>query len=275
MLREIVDRMLGMVHPARYRTAGGAAGLDVTIGGVAIRFNTADKAFDRPFERLASAIEGCIAFERAQTMRAATGNTDGPPPLWLVAGSSVLAAWLSWSRNETALRRKLVLSDQADAPVNGYLARPTRLALGQGAIKIRVRSGLAVAERIELAGLSRCIMTLGRDARICIEGSPLPETVISALGEDLLRNDRRCMSEIVDHPFFTATDLKLAGIRNDGNAVVLDVESHWGPLMAVPEPAWRAIPRDADPTCPWRATGQEIAALYDQVDTGRQLAHRA
>lgn len=272
-LRDLVDRMLCIVDSAHYRVSGGRHVLDVAIGGGSIAFDPGAGSSDRPLEQLAVAVEACMMLDRSRSMLAAVDHTDDLLPLWLVTGSSVLAAWLSWSRNQAALRRRLAFSEKtADAPIMGYFERRARRDLGQGGIRIRVRNSLAVAEKIELAGRSRCIMTLGREARIRIEGNLLPETIISALQDDSLRNNRRKVAELVDHPFFISTDLQIAGIRNVVNAVEIDVKSDWGPLMPVPGAAWRAVPRGADLPCPWRATSREIAELYDLVDAGRGLA---
>lgn len=87
-----------------------------------------------------------------------------------------------------------------------------------------------------------------------------------------LGNDHRRIAEIVDHPFFASTDLRLAGILNDGNAVVTNVESRWEPLAPVPDSAWAAVPPDASFVSPWRATTREVAELYRLVDAGRAHA---
>lgn len=225
---------------------------------------------DQQFEQFAAAIERCIAYDRAQAMLDGVGAAVPPLPLWLVTGSSVLAAWLAWSHSEAVFRKRLTLSDAPGAaPVSGNFERRARHALGHTPAKIRVRNGLAVAERIELPGRLRCTATFGREARIRIDGGPPPETIITALAEDPFRRDRRRVADVVDHPFFNSSDLRLADIRNDANTVVLDVESKWGPLAPVPEDAWRAVPQDADASCPWRATSSEVAKLYGLVDAGR------
>ena len=136
--------------------------------------------------------------------------------------------------------------------------------------KIRVRNGLAVAELIDLSGRLRCTGMFGRQARIRIDGGRLPETIITALAEDPFEPRRRRVAAVVDHPFFTSTDLRLADIRNDGDTVVVDIESYWGPLAPVPEKAWGAVPPDAEVTCLWRITRNEVADLYRLVDAGRR-----
>lgn len=262
--------MLGVVRPASYRMHGGHGAFTVALAGTTIEFDDAATCVDRPLEQLANAIEGCVAFERVKAMLAAADAERGPLPLWLVTGSSVLAAWLAWSRSEAAFRRSLTLSDHVNAaPVTGIHDRPTRRALGQTAAKIRVRNGLAVAERIDLAGRLQSTAAFGRKATISIKGGPLPDTLTDTLAEDRLGKDRRRIGDVIDHPFFTSTDLKLAGAHNDGSAVMIDIESRWEPLAEVPQEAWHVLPRDADRTCPWRMTSREIAELYRLVDAKR------
>ncbi len=262
--------MLAMIEPAAWHINGSDDIFDVALGGSRIAFSTSGPV-GASLERLATAIEARMSFERVRAMLAATGTEGGPLPLWLVTGSSVLAAWLDWSRSETVFRRRLVLSDEPGlAPVSGILDRPMRRSLGQAAARIRVRNGLAIAERIELPGRLRCTASFAQQARIRIEESTLPETMIMALTDEPGRNDRRNAADVVDHPFIAAADLKLAGIRNEGGAIVVEVESKWGPLAPVPEAAWQAVPRDADPTCPWRPTADEVRALYALVDDGRR-----
>lgn len=263
--------MLAMVQPARYRVDDENGSFCVLIGGVATDFGDMATSADQQLEQLAAGIERCIAYDRAQQMLVAADVAVKPLPLWLVTGSSVLGAWLSWSRTEVVFRRRLMLSDRPGAaPISGTFERRARLALGHTPAKIRVRNGLAVAERIELPGRLQCTATVGQKARIRIDGGPLPETIITALAEDPFRHDRRRVAQVVDHPFFNSSDLRLADIRNDGNTVVLDIESQWGPLAPVPLRAWDVVPQDADASCPWRATSSEVAKLYGLVDAGRR-----
>lgn len=271
-LHELIGEMLHFADPATSRIESNRQGFNVAIGDTTIAFIDGGGPIDRQLERLATTIERLIAYNRAQAMLAAAGAVPGPLPLWLVTGASVLASWLSWSRTETVFRRRLALTNGPDAPVIGTLDRRARQNLGQAGVKIRVRHGLAVADKIELPGRLRCVAALGKEARIRIEGNPLPETLIAALQDDPRRKDRRRIAEIVDHPFFAANDLRLAGIRNDGNAVVINVESRWEPLAPVPDSAWAAVPPDASPVSPWRATTREVAELYRLVDAGRAHA---
>lgn len=269
-LRKIVVGMLAMIEPAAWRIEGSDDIFDVALGGMRIAFAASGPA-GASLERLASAIEARMAFERARAMLAATGTESEALPLWLVTGSSVLAAWLDWSRSETVFRRRLALSGEPGlAPVSGTLDRPMRRSLGQAAARIRVRSGFAIAERIELPDRLRCTASFAKEARIRIEGGPLPETIVVALTDEPRRNDRRRAADIVDHPFIAAADLRLAGIRNEGDAIVMEMESSWGPLAPVPKAAWQAVPNDADPTCPWSPTAREVRALYALVDEGRR-----
>lgn len=272
-LRDVVREMLRFARPAAARVDQRDRGFAVIVGKSEIAFGRGVEPVDLQLERLATKIEQVLAYDRAQAMLAAIGRTEGPLPLWLVTGSSVLASWLSWSRSESVFRRRLAFSDEPDGPIVGTLDRRARQNLGQAAVKIRVRHGLAVADKIELPGRLRCVAALGKEATVRIEGNPLPDTLIAALSDDPRRNDRRRIGEIVDHPFFTASDLRLLDIRNDGNAVVIEVESQWGPLGRVPDAAWAVVPHDADPVSPWRATPREVAELYRLVDAGR--AHNA
>lgn len=272
-LREIVDRMLAMVYPFAFTVDGRGGRFTVTLSGISVAFEPSFQPPDTSLERLAAAIEARIAFERASAMLAAAGNDGGLLPLWLVTGSSVLAAWLDWSRSGTVFRRRLALSDAPGlAPVAGVLDRPMRRSLGQPAAKIRVRSGLAIADRIELPARVPCTATFAPAARIRIEGGTVPETVVAAFARDRERNGPVRAADVIDHLFLAAADLKLAGIRNEGDTAVLEIESVWGPLAAVPPAAWAVLPRDADLSCPWRPTLSEITALYTLVDAGR--AHR-
>ena len=227
--------MLAMVSPDRYRIENTAGSFSVEIGGGAIDFGAATRSSDQHLEQLGAAIERCIACERAQAMLVAADALGQPLPLWLVTGSSVLSAWLSWSHTEDVFRRRLTLSDRIGAaPIFGLFDRRARQPLGHTPAKIRVRNGLAVAELIDLSGRLRCTGMFGRQARIRIDGGPLPETIITALAEDPFEPRRRRVGAVVDHPFFTSTDLRLADIRNDGDTVVVDIESQWGPLALVP-----------------------------------------
>ena len=269
-MRDLVDRMLATVSPKRYRIENRAGSFSVAIGGTTIDFGAATPAIDQHLEQLGVAIERCIACDRAQAMLVAADALEQPLPMWLVTGSSVLSAWLSWSRTEDVFRRRLTLSDRIGAaPVSGLFDRRARQPLGHTPAKIRVRNGLAVAERIELPGRLRCTGMFGRQARIRIDGGPLPQTIITALAEDPVEPRRRRVGAVVDHPFFTSSDLRVADIRNDGDTVVVEIESQWGPLAPVPEKAWGAVPPDADVSCPWRATRNEVADLYRLVDAGR------
>lgn len=274
-LHDLIGEMLRFVDPVASRIEHNANGFEVMIGDATMMFVESAGQIDQQLERLATMIERSIAYTRARAMLAAAGTAQGALPLWLVTGSSVLASWLGWSRTDTVFQRRLVFTDGPDAPIIGTLDRRARQNLGQVGVKIRVRHGLAVADKIELPGRVRCLAALGKEATIRIEDNPLPETLIAALQDDPRRNDRRRIAEIVDHPFFAATDLRLAGIRNDANAVVIDVESRWEPLAPVPDRARAVVPPDADPVSPWRATTREVAELYRLVDAGRAHARPA
>ncbi len=225
--------MLGLVEAGSTCVSGGNAAFEVTLGGMTIAFDSAAATVERPLEQLASAIEAVVAHARAKAMLAAAGVSPEPLPLWLVTGSSVLARWLPWSNTEGAVRRRLRLSDQVGlAPIAGKLERRARQALGQSSVKVRVRSGLAVGEQIDLPGRLRCVGSFGPHARIRIEGGPWPDTLITALDGEPFHNARRRLAEVVDHPFFAAAELELIGIRNKGAAIVIEVASEWAPLGA-------------------------------------------
>lgn len=255
-----IDRMLGMTGSGHYRSTRNGDGRTVTIAGSTIVLDPATPSFEHQLERLASAIEATIAYERTTAMLAAVGGETGSVPLWLVTGSSVLARWLAWSRSEAVLRRVLTLSDQPDfAPVVGTLRRTARVALGQTAMAIRVGNGLAVAGKIELPAERRCIMALGRTARMTIAKARLPETMVAALAG-------RSMTALASHPFFTAAGLVITAAHNEGQSLVVELEHDWRPLAPVPEAALAAVPTDAEPVVPWRATRSEVADLYGLVD---------
>ena len=80
--RALAEAMLANVDPASVTISGGGDQFAVTIAGLTIVFGD---ALPHGFERLAAAIEARIAFERANAMIAAAGETG--VPLWLVSGS--------------------------------------------------------------------------------------------------------------------------------------------------------------------------------------------
>ncbi len=265
--RKVAEAMLAMTDPAGWHIADEHDGFAVTIGGA--RIVIGDGA-QHAFERLAAAIEARIAFDRAHAMVAATGEEK--VPLWLVSGSSVLAQWLAWSRKGRVLARQLALTDRVGlAPIVGQLARRTRRAVGQVSIRIRVSAGQAVAERIELSHKVPAIATFADKAMIRVRRHHLPDTVINALGKDPARNDRLRAADLIDHPFFAATDVMVADVRNDGKDMVVELETVWQPLQPVPEAAWAIMPGGADPIFPWRATASEVAALYELATRGGRM----
>lgn len=262
--REIAEAMLALVAPKSIDVAGDRGRFAVTISGATIRFGDGDA---HAFERLASAIEARIAYGRATAMVAAAGETG--VPLWLVSGPDMLGKWLTWSRTGKALVRVLTLTDRMGAaPVTGWFARRARHASGQMSVKIRVSSGQAVAERIELSHRVTAIAVLGDRAILRIARHQLPGTLLSGLLKDPTSNDRRRASEIVGHPFFAAHDFMVAEVRNDGDDVVVELETSWQPLLPIPKAAWAAVPRGADPAFPWRPTAREIADLYGLAARG-------
>lgn len=268
-LQEIVQQMLGMIEPEQYHILPKDR-LAVELENATITFNASVASIETSLEQLAAAIEAAIARTRVRAMLAAAEAIEKPLPLWLITGSSVLASWLDWSATSAAFQKRLSLCDNADAgPIIGIFDRRTRHSLGQTAAKIRVRSSLAIAERIELPGSVRCFATLGRQARIRIDGVQLPETLVTSFGQSRAASPVRLVAEVCEHPFFIASGLKLVGCRNDRNAVIIEAENHWRPLRPIPDAARAAIPNDADETYPWRATGREIAELYQLVDHGR------
>lgn len=270
--RAIANQLLAAVDASAWRLTGSASHFTVSIAGTDIIFDARVGTLGQSFEQLAFAVEARIAFERAAAMLAAV-PAAGPLPLWLVSGSNVLARWLIWSGSAKPLRKVLRLDDMlGQAPVTGNLARRARRELGQCGAKIRVRQGIAVAEEIELADHPRSIAILGDTARVRIDAAALPETLLIAMRKKPQANALRSLSEIVDHPFIAAADLKIANARNDGAAVVFEVESHWAPLAPVPNQAWAVLPRDADPSFPWRPTPRETREHDRLVEAGRRLA---
>ncbi len=269
MMRDLVDQMLRMIDRGSWSVEGGDQRIGVTIAGTCIDLAPAEPAVGLAFERLASAIEATIAVERAARMIEAVGAV-GSLPLWLVSGSDVLAKWLVWASAGNALRKVLTLSDEVGmAPVAGYLDRRNRRELGQGGARIRVRGGMAIAERIELADRPRCVAVLGEKARIRIEQQHMPETLILGLQKDARANALRPLAEVVSHPFFASADLKITGVANEGAAVVFEIENQWAPLESVPAAAWKVLPVDADPVFPWRATIDERRRLDGLVEEAR------
>lgn len=271
-LRALVRDMLDLVgHDDAYAIEDKIPGFSVDIAQSRIDFTFGAVSTETALERLASAIEARIAFERARAMLVATGSEARLFPLWLVSGSAVLAKWLAWSRTRDSLRKVLAFSDHVGlSPVHGQFERPTRSAIGQGAAKIRIRGGEAIAERIELPGRHRCTLTFGAQTRARIEGNPLPETVLTALSHDPDRGTSRRMADVIDHPFFMEADLRIVRACNDGQAAIFEIEDHQLVLAPVPDTVWSVLPQDADPAHPWRATAREVAALYALVDEGRR-----
>lgn len=265
--RAIAETMLDMIDRAGYTIAGDDDRFVVTTAHVAITIGDGSR---HAFERLAAAIEARIAFERAAAMVVASG--DNGIPLWLVSGSSVLVRWLAWARIKRPVGKVFALTDQVGiAPVAGRFARRSRRELGQMSVKIRVSAGQAVAERIELSHRVSAIAVLGDKATIRIRRQHLPETIVTALQDDPRRNDRWRAAEIVDHPFFAANDLMVANVLNDGEDVVVELETAWEPLVPIPKSAWKAVPRGANPAFPWRPTNREVADLYRLAARGERL----
>ncbi len=273
--RDIASQLLATVDPAAWRLSGTEVDFTVSIAGAEIVFDLSSPALGDAFEQLTFAVEARIAFERASAMLAAAPDT-GPLPLWLVSGSDVLAQWLAWSGSANALRKVLRFSDvPGHAPVCGDMVRRARRELGQHAAKVRVRQGTAVAERIDLAAHPVTIANLGDRAHVRIDAVALPEAVLIALQADDRHNDRRCVADIIDHPFVAAADLKLIGIGTDGRAVTFEVGSHVAPLAPVPKEAWTVVPRDADPAFPWRPTLRERREHDRLIEAGRRLVSGA
>lgn len=269
-MRDLVDRMLAMIDRRSWSIDGGGEHFAIAIAEVRIDFAAETPSVDLAFERLASAVEAAITFERARRMIEVTDRGTQPLPLWLVRGSDILAKWLVWAGASNALCKVLTLNDTVGlAPVSGYLDRRARRDLGQGGARIRVRGGMAVAERIELSDTPRCTAILGEKAIIRIERHRLPETVIIALQRDVRSNILRSLAGVVSHPFFTVADLGITGIANDGPAVVFEVESCWVPLAPVPAAVLAAMPDNADPACPWRVTMRERRRLDGLVEEAR------
>lgn len=269
-MRDLVEQMLAMVARGSWTAEDGDARFSVTIANAPVEFNITVPTIALAFERLAAAVEATIAAERARGMIDVAGMTSQPLPLWLVNGSDILAQWLSWAGASNALRKVLTLTDAVGtAPVAGYLDRRARRELGQGGARIRVRGGMAIAERIELSDRPRCVAMLGGRARIRIEQHKLPDTLIIGLQRDARDNALRALAEVVSHPFLAATDLKIIGVVNEGSGVVFEVDSRWAPLEPVPDVAWAVLPADADRVFPWRATAAERRRLDGLVEEAR------
>lgn len=269
-MRDLVDQMLAMVDRQPWSAQGREPCVDVTIGGVTLEFDPADPSIGLAFERLASAIEAAIASGRARRMIDAAGVAAQPLPLWLVTGSHILAEWLNWAGAGNALRKVLSLTDKVGmAPVAGYLDRRNRWELAQGGAKVRVRGGLAIAERIELSDKPRCTMILGQRARVRIKSHAIPDTLIAGLRRGDRANARHRLAEVVSHRFFTAADLQITGVANEEADLVFELESRWTPLEPIPAAARAVLPTDADPAFPWRATASERRRLDGLVEEAR------
>ena len=269
-MRDLVDRMLTMIDRGSWSAAGGDLRFGITVAHARIDFETIPPTAGLGFERWAGAGAAPIAAVRARRMIEVAGVTSQSPPLWLVSGSDILAQWLVWAGASNALRKVLVLTEQVGlAPVAGDLDRRARRELGQGGAKIRVRGGMAIAERIELSDRPRCVANLGEKALIRIEAHQLPDTLIVGLQQDARVNALRPLAEVISHPFFTAADLRITGVANEGSAVVFEVERRWAPLEVVPDAALAVLPADADPVFPWRATVSERRRLDGLVEEAR------
>ncbi|RYY28399.1 MAG: hypothetical protein EOP62_04185 [Sphingomonadales bacterium] len=264
--RAVAEAMVAMIEAQSVRLVGESDRFTITIAGTTIRL---DDGETHAFEKLASAIEARISYERATAMVAAAGETG--IPLWLVVGPDMLGKWLAWSRTTQALVKVLSLTDRSDAaPVVGDLARRARRGLGQMAAKIRVRAGQAVAERIEFSHRVPATAVLGRRAIIRIAHQNVPDTLLIAL-KDPTRNERRQLAELVDHPFAAGYAFTVADVRREQDGIAIEVETAWGPLAPIPEKAWTAVPQDADPAFPWRPTAREVAELYGLAARGQHL----
>jgi hypothetical protein len=264
--RAIAEAMLALFGLEDIAVTGDRERFVVTIAGATITFGNGGA---HPFEWLASAIEAHVSFKRAIAMAAAAGQSG--TPLWLVAGPAMLGDWLAWSGTDKALAKALALTDRVDAaPIMGNLARRARRGLGQMSVRIRVRAGQAVAERIELSHKVPAVAILGDRAMIRVARHHLPDTLISALEKDETRNDRWRVSEIVGHPLFVAHDFMVAGVRNDAGDVVVELETSWRTLAPIPKAAWSTVPRDADLALPWRPTNREVVELYALAGRGER-----
>lgn len=269
-MRDLVDQLVAMADRRSWSIDGNDEAFCVRIAEAQIAFDRGCQDVELAFERLAEAIEATIAVERARGMVQAAAMASHPVPLWLVSGPTVLASWLHWAGTRNALRKVLNMTDAVGlAPVAGYLDRRARRELGQGGVRIRVRGGMAVAERIQLSDRPRCVATIGERAFIRIEDHRLPDTLIAGLQPGAASNARRKLAEVVSHPFFAAADLAIAGIVQEGAALVFEVYHHWTPLEPVPEAARSVLPPDADPVFPWRATAGERRRLEGLVEEAR------
>lgn len=263
----IAEAMLTLIGSGSARIAHDNRRLAVTVGSATIMLDD-DGAY--AFERLAGVVEARLALQRAKAMVAAAGEEG--VPLWLVAGSSVLARWLAWSRTDRPLGRVLAFTDRVGtAPVTGYLARRARRELGHLSARIRVNAGQAVAERIELSHRVSAIAIFADKATIRVRRHHLPETIVTALRDSPRRNDRWLAAELIDHPFFAANDLMVADVRNDGDDAVVELETVWQPLRPIPNAAKTAVPREAHPVFPWCATPGEVAELYRLATLGDRM----
>ena len=269
-MRDLVDQMTALADRQSWTVEGSNDACRIMIADARIDLDARAANIAIAFEKLAEAIEAAIAVERALRMIEAAGMASRSIPLWLVSGSTVLADWLRWAGTGNALRKALRLTNAVGlSPVAGYLDRRARRELGQGGARIRVRGGMAVAERIELSDRPRCVATIGERALIRIEDHRLPDTLIAGLQRGAASNARRTLAEVVSHPFFVAADLIIAGVVQEGAALVFEVDHHLTPLEPVPEAAWSALPPDADPVFPWRATTGERRRLGGLVEEAR------
>ena len=269
-MRDLVDQMLTGIDRKAWSIDGSEQRFGVTIAGARIEFDTTILTASLAFEQLASLVEAAISTARVRDMIDAAGMTSQPLPLWLVRGSDVLSKWLVWAGAGNALRKVLTLTDEAAvAPVAGYLDRRARRELGQGGARIRVRGGIATAERIELSDHPRSIVILGQSARVRIERHKLPDTVLMALQQVEGQNALRPLADVISHPFFASADLEMTAILSEGTSLVFEVESRQVPLEPIPAAAWSVLPADADPASPWRATTGERRRLDGLVEEAR------
>lgn len=253
-----------MVDKGKVKFSGSRNAFAVTIGGSRIAVDPLNR---HAFETLAVAIEARIAFERATTMIAATGEPG--VPLWLVAGPAVFRDWLVWSKTSGALAKTLVLNDRVGAaPVCGDFVRRARRQRSQTLSRVRIRAGEAVAERIELSCDLPVIAELGHRSMIRVAKTNLAETVIAAVAGTQGQTGRRRVSEILDLPFFTQHDFNVIDLRNDGTDLCIEIASEWVSLAPVPAIARACVPTDADPVFLWRATQSEIIELDGLAASG-------
>lgn len=220
-------------------------------------------------ERIGAAMMAAIARRRSIDMLAAAGAGEGPPPLWLVSGSTVLEAWLRWSRAGPRLAAALRLAPGLDgAPVSGDLRLRGRRRGWQGPARLTVRRGTA-GGRVVLRHDPGCAISFTPGATVSLRDVGLPATSVARAQAELDAGRRVPVRDLVSQPFLDFAGLDLRSLDEVDGGVEVGLAAGRTTLAPVPAAAMAAVPPGADPTAPWQPMAAEVAELDRLADAGR------